>query len=168
MTKSHHQYRTFVTPTVEGEVIERPTMPSAIVPMQSAELMQNGQQRLTRQVEKLTGTPLDRAHAFTVRTRSISMMTGGATAALWFLIRWALPLTTGASTAGVLVVGAVSIVSGLVAFFVVWSVAYAIDMMTSPGGVDLFESWRTQRRIDRQSDAMVEAFRKQNGIEGKR
>jgi len=165
MSQDYRKYKSYVPAVADGELVERPVRPSAIVPMHQGEITQGGQQRQLRQSEKISGTPVDRAHAFRVRTQSISLATGAATAAIWFLVRWALPMTAGASTAGVLVVGAVAIISGLLAFFIVWTSAYLVDMLTSPGGVDLLESWRTQRRIDKQSDAMVEAFRRQNGIE---
>ena len=165
MSKTHTQYRTFVPATVDGEVVDRPQAPVAYQPMSRDIVGAERQQRQLRQVETVKSTSVDRARAFTIRTRSITMMTGGATAAIWFLVRWALPLTTGASTAGVLVVGAVSIMAGLAAFLIVWTGAYVLDMATSPGGVDLFETWRTQRRIDEQSQAMVDAYRKQQGID---
>lgn len=168
MTKSHRDYPTFVPATVDGEVMgrqEAPQTPVAYQPIQGSIQPQTERRAALRQTETIKSTPTERAHAFTIRTRSISMMTGGAGAFIWFMVRWALPLTTGATTAGVLVVGAASIVFGLLAFLSVWSGAYVLDMATSPGGVDFFESWRTQRRIDRQSEAMIDAYRKQNGIE---
>ena len=92
-------------------------------------------------------------------------MTAGATALIWFLVRYALPLTTGGSTAGVLIVGVFSILAALFMFFAVWIAAYVLDILMSPGGVDFFESLRTQRRIDKQSDAMVEAYRKAHNLD---
>ena len=142
--------------------IEQPREQTALQPMPSPQPIANTAQ--PRQREVITGTSLDRAHAFTVRTGRISTMTAGATAAIWFLVRFALPLTTGGATAGVLIVGAFSILAALFAFLAVWILAYSLDMLMSPGGVDLFESWRTQRRIDAQSAAMVEAYRKAHDI----
>jgi hypothetical protein len=167
VTRSHRGYRTFVPATVEGEIVlqDAPQAPQEIQRIQAAPLTETTKTTGLRQLEKGVATPITRAQAFVIRSRAISLMTGGAITAIWFMVRWALPLTTGASTAGVFVVGAFSIAAGLVAFLCVWFAAYAVDMATSPGGADLFESYRTQRRIDRQSDAMVDAYRKANGVD---
>lgn len=158
---------TFVHPVEpgRGDVVRREPMQLQPMPQPTAGALDR---RDVRQKEIISGTSLDRAHAFRVRTGSIAGMTAVTVAAIWFLTRWALPTVTGGATAGVLLVGVFAILAALGAFLAVWIVAYLADMLLSPGGVDLYESWRTQRRIDAQSDAMVEAYRRAHGLESDR
>lgn len=121
-----------------------------------------------RVVEQIRGTQIDAARAFQIRTAQLSTMTALATGAIWFLVRWALPYTTGGATAGVLMVGTFSILAALIAFTLVWAGAYVLDMATSPGGVEFLVAWRTQRRLDDQSAAMVDAYRRANGVDYER
>jgi len=130
-------------PNYRPIVIEGHSESTQLQPMPAPQQPVAVGQRQQRSMEIVKGTHVERAQGFTIRTRQISGMTALATAAIWFLVRWALPMTTGGATAGALLV----------------------DMLTSPGGVELFESWRTQRRIDAQSAAMVDAYRKVHGVD---
>ena len=117
-----------------------------------------------RTTESIKGDHISRAKGFEVRTRILSLAFGLASILLWFIGRWVLPKLSGEDVASFGVSLIVAVLVGLIIFVAVWAGAYVLDMLTSPGGIGLIEAWRTQRRLDRQSNAMINAFKKANGI----
>lgn len=166
MTKKPHEYRTFVPaadPTAPP--LASPAPPTVYMPQPIQHAPSREQGSSQRQKETSSATPITRAQAFVIRTRQISLMTAAAVGAIYFLIRGALPMATGSQAAGLAVVGAMSMLAGMGSFLIIWFAAYAVDMATSPGGVDFFEAWQTQKRINRESKAMEDAFRLNTGTD---
>ena len=117
-----------------------------------------------RSTEKLTGDHVSRAKAFQIRTRDLSFAFAVASMLIWFIARWILPRLRGDDVVSFGVSLIVAVLVGVSIFVGVWLFAYMLDLMTSPGGIGFIEAWRTQRRLDRQSNAMIDAFKKANNL----
>lgn len=99
--------------------------------------------------EMITGTPLNRAAAFNVKTLPIAVVFG---VAFWVIgggLMARYPLLS------------LSAIAFLIAGFVlVWFAAWLIDALMSPSGIALLDALHFHRYVDREQEARLEQMRK--------
>lgn len=93
--------------------------------------------RLPRVQRIVEGSPVDEARAFNLKVSTLALVLGG-----------------GAVLAAAIFGASLSFWSALMwfgtVFAVVWAAAFALDALTSAGGVELFHAWRLWSFVDRE------------------
>lgn len=95
--------------------------------------------RMPRTQYVITGTPEEEARAFNVRTNNLALVLSGGGVLLALVFGASLTAFTG-----------IMLQAGLYA--ATWLVAYLVDVLRSPGGIELHNSWQLWRYLRREQE----------------
>lgn len=93
--------------------------------------------RVPRVQHIITGTPLDEAKAFNHKTNNLAMVLSGGGVLVALLFGASLTAFTGIMLQAAL-------------YASVWLIAYLVDVLRSPGGVELFHAWNLWAYLKRE------------------